>query len=44
MVGTIVRDMPTELRFYRLVERFCDWSGGPFAADAAIQLCVCEAD
>jgi hypothetical protein len=28
----------------RLVERFGDWSGRPFTADAAIQLCVCEAD
>jgi SAM-dependent methyltransferase len=28
----------------RLVERFGDWSGGPFTGDAAIQLCVCEAD
>jgi SAM-dependent methyltransferase len=28
----------------RLVERFGDWSGRPFAADAPIQLCVCEAD
>ena len=26
----------------RLVERFGDWSGRPFTADAAIQLCVCE--
>ncbi|MEV4263968.1 class I SAM-dependent methyltransferase [Kribbella sp. NPDC049584] len=26
----------------RLVERFGDWSGGPFAGDAALQLCVCE--
>ena len=26
----------------RLVERFGDWSGRPFAGDAAIQLCVCE--
>ena len=26
----------------RLVERFGDWSGRPFAEDAAIQLCVCE--
>ncbi|WP_315092981.1 class I SAM-dependent methyltransferase [uncultured Cellulomonas sp.] len=28
----------------RLVERFGDWSGRPFTADAAVQLCVCEAD
>ncbi len=28
----------------RLVERFGDWSGRPFTEDAAIQLCVCEAD
>lgn len=28
----------------RLVERFGDWPGRPFAADAAIQLCVCTAD
>jgi SAM-dependent methyltransferase len=28
----------------RLVERFGDWSGRPFTGDAAIQLCVCEAD
>jgi SAM-dependent methyltransferase len=27
----------------RLVDRFGDWSGGPFTADSAIQLCVCEA-
>ena len=27
----------------RLVERYGDWSGRPFAADAAFQLCVCEA-
>ena len=26
----------------RLVERFGDWSGRPFAADSPIQLCVCE--
>ncbi|GAA1647762.1 hypothetical protein GCM10009733_051080 [Nonomuraea maheshkhaliensis] len=26
----------------RLVERFGDWSGRPFAGDAPIQLCVCE--
>jgi len=26
----------------RLVERFGDWSGGPFAGDAPLQLCVCE--
>jgi SAM-dependent methyltransferase len=25
-----------------LVERFGDWSGRPFAADALVQLCVCE--
>ena len=28
----------------RLVERFGDWSGGPFTGEAAIQLCVCEAE
>jgi SAM-dependent methyltransferase len=28
----------------RLVERYGDWSRGPFDRDAAIQLCVCEAD
>lgn len=28
----------------RLVERFGNWSRGPFAADAAIQVCVCESD
>ncbi|MEV6302003.1 class I SAM-dependent methyltransferase [Actinoplanes sp. NPDC051861] len=27
----------------RLLERFGDWPGGPFAADSPIQLCVCEA-
>ena len=27
----------------RLVGRFGDWSGRPFTADAALQLCVCEA-
>ncbi|WP_344078179.1 class I SAM-dependent methyltransferase [Luedemannella helvata] len=27
----------------RLVERFGDWAGGPFAADAPLQLCICEA-
>ena len=32
-----------ELGGLRLVERFGDWSGRPFGADAAIQLCVCEA-
>ena len=26
----------------RLVERFGDWSGRPFAADTPLQLCVCE--
>lgn len=26
----------------RLVERFGDWSGGPFDAAAPLQLCVCE--
>lgn len=26
----------------RLLERFGDWSGRPFAADAPLQLCVCE--
>jgi SAM-dependent methyltransferase len=28
----------------RLIERFGDWSGGPFTGEAAIQLCVCEAE
>jgi SAM-dependent methyltransferase len=28
----------------RLIDRFGDWSGRPFTADAAIQLCVCEVD
>ena len=28
----------------RLVERFGEWSRRPFTGDAAIQLCVCEAD
>ena len=28
----------------RVVERFGDWSRGPFTADAALQLCVCEPD
>lgn len=27
----------------RLVERYGDWSGGPFAADSPLQLCICEA-
>ena len=26
----------------RLVRRFGDWSGGPFSAEAPLQLCVCE--
>jgi hypothetical protein len=26
----------------RLVERFGEWSGRPFAGDASLQLCVCE--
>jgi SAM-dependent methyltransferase len=26
----------------RLVERFGDWSGRPFAADSPLQLCICE--
>ena len=26
----------------RLVERFGDWGGNPFAANSSIQLCVCE--
>jgi SAM-dependent methyltransferase len=26
----------------RLVERFGDWSGRPFAMDAPLQLCICE--
>jgi hypothetical protein len=28
----------------RLVERYGDWSRGPFTRDAALQLCVCEPD
>ncbi|MDM7830110.1 class I SAM-dependent methyltransferase [Cellulomonas edaphi] len=28
----------------RLVERLGDWSGGPFTADSAVQLCICEPD
>jgi SAM-dependent methyltransferase len=31
-----------ELGGLRLVERLGDWSGRPFAADAPLQLCVCE--
>ena len=27
----------------RLVERFGDWSGGPFTGGSAVQVCVCEA-
>jgi len=27
----------------RLVERFGDWSGGPFDVNAQLQLCICEA-
>jgi hypothetical protein len=26
----------------RLVERFGDWSGRPFAVDTPLQLCICE--
>ncbi|MDX6280035.1 MAG: hypothetical protein QOH03_1106, partial [Kribbellaceae bacterium] len=26
----------------RLVERFGDWAGGPFAKDSQLQLCICE--
>lgn len=26
----------------RLVERFGDWSGGPFAGHTPLQLCICE--
>jgi hypothetical protein len=26
----------------RLVDRFGDWSRGPFTGEATIQLCVCE--
>jgi hypothetical protein len=26
----------------RLVERFGDWSGRPFAGDTPLQLCICE--
>lgn len=28
----------------RLIERFGNWSRGPFTGEAAIQLCVCESD
>jgi hypothetical protein len=28
----------------RLVERYGDWSRGPFTGDSAIQLCVCSSD
>ena len=28
----------------RIIERFGDWSRAPFAADSAVQLCVCEPD
>ncbi|MFF5078016.1 class I SAM-dependent methyltransferase [Actinoplanes sp. NPDC000266] len=27
---------------FRLADRFGDWSGGPFAPGASLQLCVCE--
>lgn len=27
----------------RLIDRFGDWSGGPFTGEGALQLCVCEA-
>ena len=39
---------PQELRLLvslgglRLVERFGDWSGRPFAVDSSLQLCICE--
>ncbi|MFI5714072.1 class I SAM-dependent methyltransferase [Kribbella sp. NPDC051620] len=38
------RELPllVSLGGLRLVERFGDWSGRPFAADAQLQLCVCE--
>jgi hypothetical protein len=26
----------------RLLERFGDWSGGSFATDSQLQLCICE--
>ena len=40
------RELPLLLSLggLRLVERFGDWSGRPFAGDAAIQLCVCGPD
>ncbi|WP_328321768.1 class I SAM-dependent methyltransferase [Kribbella sp. NBC_00382] len=31
-----------ELGGLRLVERFGDWSGRPFATDSQLQLCICE--
>ncbi|MEV6418019.1 class I SAM-dependent methyltransferase [Kribbella sp. NPDC051718] len=38
------RELPllVSLGGLRLVERFGDWSGRPFAADAQLQLCICE--
>lgn len=40
------RELPLLLSLggLRLVERFGDWSRTPFTGDAALQLCVCEAD
>lgn len=26
----------------QLVDRLGDWSGSPFAADASLQLCICQ--
>lgn len=38
------RELPllVSLGGLRLVERFGDWSGRPFAADSQLQLCICE--
>jgi SAM-dependent methyltransferase len=38
------RELPllVSLGGLRLVERFGDWSGRPFAADSPLQLCLCE--
>lgn len=40
------QELPTLLALagLRIVERFGDWSAGPFSGEAAIQLCVCESD
>ena len=32
-----------ELGGLRLLDRFGDWSGGPFTAQSQLQLCICEA-